>query len=55
MIDNQDALIAAGKYDDTDVCKFYLEPISKCRCRPELGITDADLPDWWKKMQQEAQ
>lgn len=38
MIDHEDAMIAAGKYDDTDFCKFCQEAISKCRCIPDLLI-----------------
>ena len=46
--DYADWELAAGKYKEEDA-------VPEPPLDPELGITDADLPDWWKKMQQEAQ
>ena len=44
MIDHQDAMIAAGKYDDTDMCKFCLKRASECSCTPE-SIARLDLKE----------
>ena len=35
MLDHEDAITAAGKYDDTDTCKYCLKHPSRCACTPE--------------------
>jgi hypothetical protein len=47
VLDHKDWELAAGKYKEEDA-------VPEPSLDPELGITDDDLPDWWKKMQQEA-
>lgn len=42
MLDQADALLAAGKWDeDEPPCKFCKEVLSKCHCRRDLVTREA--------------